>query len=315
MTIHINDLPYDILFIILTLCWDRQIRRGWPPFPVTASHVCRQWREHTLSTPSFWADLRFHESKLNLQKHQTWIERSADSPIDITIYGGLFRQSSVKTVKEVMRLVMPYSDRWRSLGLVSIHEKIIRIIFDRLLHTPMHALTKLEVSGNHAIYLKHPPAETRWRFRPFFYGGAPNLHQVTIERLPYSHIDSRFNSLRVLEILHGEFGNGAVSVIVRNVHGVLSRLPNLQALRIASNRYSPRVMDTTHVYSLGLDNIPTLTHHHLQELSLQAPSGIKHAILSSLRLPKVLYFLDRTRGSPQYWEITISVSCLPALGS
>ncbi|KAG8988041.1 hypothetical protein FRB90_002999, partial [Tulasnella sp. 427] len=315
MAIHINDLPYDILFIIFTLCWDRDLRRGRPPFPVTASHVCRQWREHTLSTPSFWADLRFHESKLNLQKHQTWIERSADAPIDIGIYGGLFRHSSVKTIKEVMRLIVPYCDRWRSLRLVSIPEKIIRIIFDRLLHTPMHALTKLEVSGDYAIYLKHTPAETRWRFRPFFYGGAPNLHQVTIERLPYNHIDSRFNSLRVLEIQHAEFGNEAVSVIVRNVQGILSRLPNIQILRIASNRYSPRNMDTVYVHPLGLDKPFTLIHHHLQELSLQAPSGIKNAIITAFCLPKVLCFLDRTRGRPQQWEITIGIGCLSALGS
>ncbi|KIO17231.1 hypothetical protein M407DRAFT_33117 [Tulasnella calospora MUT 4182] len=84
------DLPYDILYIIFVLCWSKIYSRNQLSFPTIASHVCRKWREHALDTPAFWASLDFRDSSPQLKKHQIWLERSKDYPLDIALGGFLF---------------------------------------------------------------------------------------------------------------------------------------------------------------------------------------------------------------------------------
>ncbi|KAG8957584.1 hypothetical protein FRC00_003778, partial [Tulasnella sp. 408] len=127
-------------------------------------------------------------------KYQIWLERSKGHPLDIFLGGFLFYQRSIKTIKEVMRLIVPCTDRWRTLRMFLLPDKIARVIFDRLLKVPMPMLIKLEVVHN------PNPAPTKWRFRPFLFGGAPQLQYMTLERLSCDYIDARFTSLRVLDI-------------------------------------------------------------------------------------------------------------------
>lgn len=303
-TASIIDLPYDILYIIFTFCWDKKYPRKQLSFPTIASHVCRRWREYALETPAFWARIDFRNYSLHLDKHQIWLKRSKGHPLDIVLRGFLFYQRSVKTIKEIMRLIVPYNDRWRTLSMFLLPEKIIRVIFDRLLEIPMPMLTKLEVVHTPS------PVSIKWRFRPFLYGGAPQLQYMTLERLTCDYIDARFTSLRVLDIFDVEIGTERASVIALKVHRILSRLPHLQSLCLRSPGSYPRRMDHNDTQSLNSHIIPTLSHGSLIELSLAAYPRARNAIISSLALSEVRYFLDRTRSNSDEWEIGLGICCL-----
>ncbi|KAG8940374.1 hypothetical protein FRC04_005393 [Tulasnella sp. 424] len=300
--ISISDLPYDILYIIFSLCWNKEHSPEQPSFPTIASHICRKWRDHALNTPSFWAYLRFDGVRLNLEKYQTWLERSGDYPLDIVFDGTLVGRR--KTAKEALRLIVPSSDRWRSLRIYNVPEQVIRIIFDRLLDIPMPTLTKLKVMRKYDRYEADEPARTKWRFRPFLRGGAPRLESMVIERLSYEYIDARFTNLTTLDILDSDIGTTG-SPVAPKVHSVLSRLPNLEAFRIRAGRSFPRhnYRDSTQTPAPYIT--PPLVHNSLKELSIQANSRVKNAVIISLALPEIRYFGHRTRPVREEWEITI----------
>lgn len=54
------------------------------PFQVLTSHVCSNWREVALKTPSLWTTLTFTEGS-PFEKSRTWIERSRGLPLDLFI--------------------------------------------------------------------------------------------------------------------------------------------------------------------------------------------------------------------------------------
>ena len=58
---------------------DREI-----PFQVLISHVCKRWRSVALNTPVLWSRLSFAKG-IPLDKHQTYIERARNAPLEITI--------------------------------------------------------------------------------------------------------------------------------------------------------------------------------------------------------------------------------------
>ncbi|KAG9046070.1 hypothetical protein FS837_005146 [Tulasnella sp. UAMH 9824] len=216
-------------------------------------------------------------------------------------------------MKEIMRLIIPYSDRWRTLRIFQVPDKVIRVVFDRLLNTPVPMLIKLEVSANYALRLKHRPAQTKWRFRPFWFGVVPSLQSMILERISYDHIDTRFASLRLLDILDpGMWVEGAV-VIALKVHRILSLLPHLQSLRLRSYRSYPRYTDHDNTQSLGSYITSPLSHGSLVELSLGGPPRLRNVVISSLALPEVRYFVDRTRFYGDEWEIGLGICCLQVM--
>lgn len=316
MNVSIIDLPYDILYIVFALCWDKKYDRSLrkPHFPTIVSHVCQNWREHAINTPSFWAILHFQDSRLKLEKYQTWLERSKDAPLDIVLTGRQFDQQSVKTIKEIMQLIVPCSDRWRSLRMLVVPDKIIRVLFNRLLDIPVPALMELEVTGDYHRSFKHVPSATKWRFRPFLRGGAPNLQSIVIDSLSCEYVDARFTSLRVLDVYDIETGNEMAAAVALKVHHILARLPHLQILRLRSTSYyySPQT-DQVGTLTLGSYITPPLLHHALKELSIQASPHIKNVVISSLILPEVQYFMGRTRPARDQWELTLGLCTLPVL--
>ncbi|KAL0961050.1 hypothetical protein HGRIS_006039 [Hohenbuehelia grisea] len=53
------------------------------PFQVLVSHVCRRWREASVSTPTLWTRITFSEPPF--EQSRVWIERSGTAPLDIEI--------------------------------------------------------------------------------------------------------------------------------------------------------------------------------------------------------------------------------------
>lgn len=318
VTTSINDLPYDILYTIFCLCWDKMHPRTQLSFPTIASHVCRRWRDYALDTPTFWSSLNFEGYPLRLEKYQNWLGRSKDCPLDIALSGSpasrsAFKQRSIKTIKEILRLIVPCSNRWRTLKLSFVGGKVIRVVFDRLLDIPMPSLTKLEVMGGYYAPF-HRPGHSKWRFRPFLRGGAPNIRSMVIDRLPCDYIDSRFTGLRVLEVCDAPSRDQMPSVVALKVHYLLSRLPQLHSLRIRFFGYYARYTDRNDAQTLGSYIAPPATHNSLEELSITARPSIRNAVIMSLVLPGVRYFVDYTRVVHER-EIGLGICCLPVIGS
>lgn len=149
----------------------------------------------------------------------------------------------------------------------------------------------------------------------FLRGGAANLRTMTIERLSHEYINDRFPNLKVLD-LDTQMATEIPSVVAVRVQNILSRLPNLQVLRLSSEFYG---QDGRGGERNGIQSIrhvpPSITHASLTELSIQAPPPTRSTVISSLVLPEVRYFLDRTRARPEEWEVALDVSCLRILGN
>ncbi|KAG8927778.1 hypothetical protein FRC01_006932, partial [Tulasnella sp. 417] len=81
---RINDLPYDVFYLVLIMCWNAAENDDWQKrihFPTTASHVCRLWRQHAINTPLFWAKLTFRSKIPQLEKYNEWLIRLRGAPL------------------------------------------------------------------------------------------------------------------------------------------------------------------------------------------------------------------------------------------
>ncbi|KAH8825297.1 hypothetical protein DL96DRAFT_1612707 [Flagelloscypha sp. PMI_526] len=56
----------------------------WSPFPVLVSHVCRQWREVAIETPTLWTNISFG-AEVPLDAIKVYLQRSKGHPIHVAI--------------------------------------------------------------------------------------------------------------------------------------------------------------------------------------------------------------------------------------
>ncbi|KAF8433709.1 hypothetical protein L210DRAFT_3555907 [Boletus edulis BED1] len=96
---------------------------------IALSHVCRQWRQISLSMPSLWTFIKLSLplSKSQLVRMCTWIIRSRNCPLDIHMD---FRDPSwdwdeashifgCKVMEYIMCFLVPQAQRWRSTVLLT----------------------------------------------------------------------------------------------------------------------------------------------------------------------------------------------------
>lgn len=139
---------------------------------------------------------------------------------------------------------------------------------------------------------------------------------MVIERLSCEYIDGRFPSLTVLDVVDAKLATERPSVMAVKVQQILSRLPNLQVLRLSSVLQGLGGRGGERNGMQSIHHVPQpITHASLAELSIQAPPPTRNTIISSLVLPEVRYFLDRSRDRPEEWEVALDVSCLRILGN
>ncbi|KAF8551261.1 hypothetical protein OG21DRAFT_1418332, partial [Imleria badia] len=96
---------------------------------ISLSHVCKQWRQISLSTPSLWTfiQLSLPLSKSQLTRTCAWILRSRNRPLDIYMD---FRDPDwdwdeaspilgSKAMESLMRFLVPHASRWHSIELLT----------------------------------------------------------------------------------------------------------------------------------------------------------------------------------------------------
>ncbi|KAJ7201087.1 hypothetical protein GGX14DRAFT_544806 [Mycena pura] len=90
--------------------------------PTQLTHVCRQWREIALSTPSLWRAITFRcraKSKWNLDPLKIWLHRSGSCPLSLRMEEPL---SLVWSAKEALSTIVPHRARWEYLSLYGCND-------------------------------------------------------------------------------------------------------------------------------------------------------------------------------------------------
>ncbi|KIO23275.1 hypothetical protein M407DRAFT_27265 [Tulasnella calospora MUT 4182] len=274
------NVPYDIFLMIVFSCWNRGNDDDRSKFSITASHVCRTWRRYALDTGALWAYLGFRQARPHgaIMKYKVWLERVRGSPLDIFIGFQPFKGASVKHAKSIMRLIMPHVSHWRTFRVDREPKTISRLIFDRLRDVSAPMLEALK---------------------------ALNLTELTVVGFPHDYFLNRFTSLQVLQLTQFYFFGAGTIENVKSIQHILESLPNLHTLHIDCDRPVPENPPP----SIPLVTLPPrISHPSLTELWIYLLKADHDAILSSLDLPRVRYFLTRMQV-----ETPVGLALLPAL--
>ena len=103
---------------------------------ITATHVCRSWRNLFISRPSLWA----HLDCKNIEKTRVYVERSKSSPLNVYIRGG----RNTPFPSDAFLLMIPHLSRLRSLSLFGSSGNLTNII-NQHLHCPAPSLEELKI--------------------------------------------------------------------------------------------------------------------------------------------------------------------------
>ncbi|KIO20835.1 hypothetical protein M407DRAFT_29548 [Tulasnella calospora MUT 4182] len=238
-------------------------------------------------------------------KYKVWLERARGSPLDIFIGFQPFKGASVKHAKSIMRLIMPHVSHWRSFRVDHVPKKISRLIFDRLRDVSAPMLEVLKVFGERHRRVFQGPTTTKCQLKPFVHGEASNLTELTVVGFPHDYFLNRFTSLQALQLTQFYFFGAGTIENVKSLQHILVSLPNLHTLHIDCDRpimQNPRP-------SIPLVTLPPrICHPSLTELWIYLPKADHDAILSSLDLPRVRYFLTRMQV-----ELALGLHLLPPL--
>ncbi|KAG8961262.1 hypothetical protein FRC00_012834 [Tulasnella sp. 408] len=303
----LSNVPYDIFLLIAFSCWNDGTDKYHSNFPITASHVCRTWRQYALETGAFWAIIEFRQARIHpaMMKYRVWLERARDSPLDIFIGPHPFKNTSVKHAKAIMRLIMPHVSRWRSFRVDRVPKKIARLIFDRLRDVSAPMLEILKAVGERARRPYQEPPTATCKLKPFVHGEASNLTELTVVDFPHDYFVTRFTGLQVLRLTTFDLGGAEPLEKVKSIHRILVSLPNLCVFQIDGDRSR----HGGHLVFPELDrSLPRISHPSLTELWIYLRDADRDAILSSLDLPRVRYVISQLQ-----LETTFRLHLLPYL--
>ncbi len=219
----VHYVPFEILALIFTLGAqdDNQL-------PITVSHVCRQWREVALRTPSLWR-------RVSLSPHERlWrerIDRARACTLDVELFpwresSGSDRRSqdlNAYTVQWYMYLVLPFIYRWRSLDIVfTDYQPYLWRGALAGCGSPAPALEELSL-----VYRLNDNVEEFLLFSEH----APRLRKLTIDGIRLVWSRQMFGNLTCLDYTHHGFTSGhrAVDDVI-SILSVSNRLVELRLL-------------------------------------------------------------------------------------
>ncbi|KAH9936311.1 uncharacterized protein B0H18DRAFT_319726 [Fomitopsis serialis] len=171
-----------------------------PPLEVTASHVCKLWRDVTIDTPALWSTLTFAEGP-PYTKSAIYLERSKGAPLDLSIDvtkddddEETDLNNPVPALAELMvcsdeleailQLIIPHVWHWRSLELMVSEYILMQSALDQ-----MGACTSAPMLEVLHLYHYEDSEEGEETFVPakfkaqdfvLFHGNAPKLTHVAL---------------------------------------------------------------------------------------------------------------------------------------
>lgn len=303
----VHRLSYDDLHLIFSLCWDP----GANTLQIIVSHVCRRWRWYVLEMPDFWSQVHFHqqEPRLSMEKYTTWIQRSKDRPLNISINGESFESSGSQNMEAIMELIGPHMERWRSLQVEQAASEDIRILLGHLKDRGLPRLEHLRLtelsSGprNFDGRARNP----EWESPELFAFKTPRLQNLELVGIVADFDSPLYHNLYTLYLEDEYFYLLEPQAAKDIIHRLLQQSPHLKQLQI-DNRRSHVIIEhqnpPLHPSIIG----ESLNHSSLVDLTLNLAGCMCGAIIPSVKLPALRSFYSGRKS-----VVTISSWHLPLL--
>ncbi|KAJ7206524.1 hypothetical protein GGX14DRAFT_637458 [Mycena pura] len=295
--------------------------------PTQLTHVCRQWREIALSTPSLWRaimipfrhdmswDLVSVPTSWDLDFVQTWLRRSGSCPLSLHMDEP--PESAVWSATRLFETIVSHRARWENLSLY-----LWNWCSDWLeIAGPMPLLREMKLDASRGNWNDYP----RSKPLPTVFYEMPRLHSMTF----VDHISlsigfpwSQLTSLSLVRIVVGdctELFQQTVNLVhckvcpidVSGVYGTMiepdTRLPRLESLELVQDDGPPDVLKylgTFTVAALLRLQIPNSEYdpdHFFHSLSaFIAKAGCKLQELHIIGPPNPYYGLARYRRKLAY---------------
>ncbi|KAG8951937.1 hypothetical protein FRC00_006999 [Tulasnella sp. 408] len=168
----ISTLPFDVFQVIIMSCWEEK----GESFALVVSHVCRVWRRQVLDMPLLWNRLEFATCVPQWDMQETKLERYDQAPLDIVLKEQVFLKSGCG-----IYMIVPHTERWRSIRLVDVPHKVRRVLLDQLRRMSAPLLQRVEVvqerKYDQTYGWRIKSTSPRWDARKIF-EGASNLRHL-----------------------------------------------------------------------------------------------------------------------------------------
>ena len=184
----VSRLPSDVLVLIFEEC--RHSNPQWTgvlcllgqlPIEVRLSHVCSQWREVALGTPSLWSSIWFpfeqrEESLLE------YLERSRGGLLDVYL-GPWAKYPNLE--RSLTTVLIPHVHRFRQLILEAVSRESLNTLLSAFRDQSAPALQRLRIMCRGTIVTPGPMTGGT-----IFGKGAPLLTDVRLDNVPITLPDS-----------------------------------------------------------------------------------------------------------------------------
>ncbi|KAJ7280997.1 hypothetical protein C8J57DRAFT_107871 [Mycena rebaudengoi] len=240
-----DRLPNELLSVIFTFavehCHDLS---DLTISPTTLSHICRRWRQISLSTGALWTNivLTFPTSVHQLVGTETWLAHSKTYPLDILLdfrdpawdWEENWHDFNRKDMEDVLLLLLPHVARWRSFELLSdTWAPIFTFLWNTRAVKSAGMLKTLSLSRCNEFFASKgeifQPASLRQHLPLFGGGGLANLREVNLTGV---HVDWSTAALANLAKLELKYHASDVMPSVDQFLHILAACPGLQALSI-----------------------------------------------------------------------------------
>lgn len=153
--------------------------------PWTLSHVCRRWRNLSISSPRLWTNININSRDLKTStrherdrmsfKLDLHVRRSAECDLFVRVISHL--RNRVTFLDECFGLLLPTAHRWKTLS-VSVHSSALAL---QLAESRFERLTKMEIN------LWEPIRQVPWH--------VPNIRDLRLPGRPFEAVDFPWESI------------------------------------------------------------------------------------------------------------------------